>query len=283
MKTGKTRQQITTLILISLLSSTTGSMAKDDPLKTAPKMVLAKALHPKKMEDDRGPGLNSDRAFASTAAQQALERYLAEIEDIERVAAKRKEQARQRLAKTLQQTQLAEVEQGPRYRGMLGSFQDNKGRIPYILLSVPDGSNVYQERMRSAMNGRFELRGPMYRFEARGHVEIPAKGTYRLETGRGYGQFKINGVSYNLSQRKAGQPLRAEVELDQGVQEVYFRIGNNGGQMLSSLVRICDAESGEALPIFAYESEIKTFLDDLSLGVELTETSGWTLEKNRIR
>lgn len=232
--------------------------------------------------DGNGADPDANAAFASTAAQQALDRYLAEIEDIERVATKRKEQARRRLADALLQTRRAEVERGPRYHGMLGTYQDNKGRIPYILLSVPDGSNVYDERMRSAMNGRYEVNEPMYRFEARGHVKIPAKGIYRLETGRGYGQFKLNGVSYNLSQRKPGQPLVAEVELDQGVHEVYFRVGNNGGQMLYSLVRIIDAKSNKTLPIFVYESDLNAFVDDLSLGVELTETSGWTMKKNRM-
>jgi len=231
---------------------------------------------------DDGAILNANRAFASAAAQQALERYLAEIEDIERVAAKRKEQARQRLSDALQQTRRAEVERGPRYHGMLGTYQDNKGRIPFILLSVPDGTNVHDARMRSAMNGRYEVNEPMYRFEARGSVKIPAKGTYRLETGRGYGQFKLNGVSYNLSQPKPGQPLIAEVELDQGVHEVYFRVGNNGGQMLYSLVRIIDTKSGKELPVFVYDSQVKAFVDDLSLGVELTETSGWTMKENRM-
>ena len=47
---------------------------------------------------DDDADVNAKAAFASTAAQQALDRYLAEIEDIERVAAKRKEQARRRLA-----------------------------------------------------------------------------------------------------------------------------------------------------------------------------------------
>jgi len=232
--------------------------------------------------DGDGADVDANAAFASTAAQQALDRYLAEIEDIERVATKRKEQARQRLADALRQTRRAEVERGPRYRGMLGTYQDSKGRIPYILLSVPDGTNVYDERMRTAMNGRYEVRGPMYRFEASGHVKIPAKGIYRLETGRGYGQFKLNGVSYNLTQPKPGQPLVAEVELDQGVHEVYFHVGNNGGQMLYSLVRISEVKGGRELPIFVYESDLNAFLNDLSLGVELTETSGWTRKKNRM-
>lgn len=256
MKKRRLRQYLAPLFLLSLFSAS----AADPP--------------------GNGTKVSTDPQTASQAAEQALARYLTEVEDIERVAAERKKLARERLAKALQQNKKAEVERGPRYRGMLGTFEDNKGRIPFILLSVPNGTNVYQERMRAAMNGRFELRGPMYRFQARGHVEIPAKGTYRLETGRGYGQFKINGVSYNLSQREVGQPLVAEVELDQGVHEVYFHIGNNGGQMLSSLVRIRDLETDKELPIFAYQSEIKTLLNDLSLGVELTETSGWTLEKN---
>lgn len=226
--------------------------------------------------------LDDKTAFATTAAEQALDRYLAEIADIERVATKRKELARQRLGESLRQTRRIEAEHGPRFRGMLGTFHDRAGRIPYILLSVPDGTNVYDERMRAAMNGHYEVRGSMYRFEARGHVKIPAKGSYRLETGRGYGELKLNGVGYGLTQREVGKPLMAEVELDQGVYEVYLDMYNNGGQMLSSLVRISEAESGRELPIFVYESDLNAFIDDLSLGVELTETSGWTRKKNRL-
>ncbi len=235
------------------------------------------------MADDEGSVSQADPCFASTSAQQALDRYLAEIEDIERVASKRRELARQRLANTLKQLSHAEVNRGPRYHGMLGTYQDNKGRIPFILLSVPDGTNVYDERMRSAMNGRYQVNEPMYRFESRGHVQVPAKGIYRLETGRGYGQLQLNGISYNLSQREAGQPLVAEVELDQGVYEVYFRVGNNGGQMLYSRVFICEAKTGKKLPIFVYKSEVTNFVNDLSLGVELTETSGWTMQKKLIK
>jgi len=220
--------------------------------------------------------------FAATAAKQALDRYLTEVEEIERVATKRKELARERLANSLEQNRRAEEDRGRRFRGMLGTFYDNKGRIPFILLTTPNGSNVYDERMKSAMNGRYEVNEPMYRFEARGHVTIPAQGTYRLETGRGYGQFKLNDISYNLSQRKPGEALVAEVELDQGTQEVYFRVGNNGGQMHYSLVRIIDIESGKPLPIFIYEADLKDFHGDLSLGVEMTETSGWSMKENRL-
>ena len=53
--------------------------------------------------------------------------------------------------------------------------------------------------------------------------------------------------------------------------------------MLSSLVRIIDLKSGNELPIFVYESEVNEFIGDLSLGVELTETSGWTMKENRLR
>ncbi len=53
--------------------------------------------------------------------------------------------------------------------------------------------------------------------------------------------------------------------------------------MLSALVRIIDLKSGKELPIFVYESEVNEVISDLSLGVELTEISGWTMKENRLR
>ncbi len=49
------------------------------------------------------------------------------------------------------------------------------------------------------------------------------------------------------------------------------------------MIRIVENESETELPIFIYESELKTFRNDLSLGVELWETSRWTREDNEIQ
>lgn len=236
----------------------------------------------KKQVNEGRKKVAAKKEFASVAAQQAMDRYLAEIEAIERVAAKRKELARQRLADALKQTHRAETEPGPRYHGMLGSYYDNHGRIPYIMLSVPNGENVLSTRQKSAMNARGGESAPMYQFAARGHLTIPAKGRYRLETGRGYGHVKLNGTSYILRREKVGQPLTAEVELDQGTYEVNYSVGNNGGQMNYAMLRVVDAERGKTLPIFVYESDLKKFWHDLTLGVELMETSGWTMKNHRM-
>lgn len=251
------------------------------PLKSTG-LALALLLVITLVADGRRPKTNAPQDFTSAAAKQALERYLAEVDAIERVATERKAQARQRLEDALNQTQRAETEPGSRYHGMLGSYHDMKGRIPFILLAVPDGKNVLSTRQKAAMNARGGSVAPLYKFEARGHITIPAKGMYQLITGRGYGEVKLNGISYILNQKKVGQPLTAEVELDQGTYEVYYSVGNNGGQMNYSQLSIVNLKSQKPLPIFVYESDLKNFWHDLTLGVELTEVSGWTMKNHRL-
>lgn len=73
-----------------------------------------------------------------------------------------------------------------------------------------------------------------------------------------------------------------DVELTRGVYDVVFDVGNNGGQMNYSMVRIVDNDSGGELPIFVYEPELNEFVGDLSFGVELTETSRWNPAENEI-
>ena len=62
-----------------------------------------------------------------------------------------------------------------------------------------------------------------------------------------------------------------------------FSVGNNGGQLPEAAIRIVDQATGKDLPIFIYESELEEFHNDLSLGVELIETSKWTREENLLR
>jgi len=53
--------------------------------------------------------------------------------------------------------------------------------------------------------------------------------------------------------------------------------------MDDSLVRVIDNRTVKERPIFTYESELKQFQNDLSMDVELRETSGWAPEENEIR
>src|SRR5688572_3522205 len=76
--------------------------------------------------------------FTAEAARQAVEAYVTRIAEIERVAAERKAEALERLAQSLQQTAQFEAQRGSRYRGMLGSYLNVEGRIPFIMLSVPN-------------------------------------------------------------------------------------------------------------------------------------------------
>ncbi len=235
--------------------------------------------------DDAGAASRPpDREFLAVATGKAVERYTQKLEEIERVATLRRKEARDDLMRALKATQQIETERGPRYRGMVGTYyHGNRGRTPFILLNVPDGTNVFGQTARDILNGRVDLSQGLYRFEARGHVIIPKDGTYHLEAGRGHGQFKLNGKGYRLTSITS---LRsgADVKLEQGVYDVLMTVGNNGGQLGAARVVIADKETGRPLPVFIYESELHAaFSEGRTAGLEPIEVSHWSPEKNRLR
>ncbi len=219
----------------------------------------------------------------TSSPSEALQRYAAKIEEIDRVAARRKAEAKQKLERALHQTELLKAESNLRYRGMLGSYFNREGRLPLVLLSVPTGENVMGEYARSVFNGRYDHSLPLYKFAARGHVVIPKTGHYILETGRGYGDFKLNGLGYNLGEPAPSNRVACKAELLAGAYEVEFSTFNNGGQLPEASIRILAADTKEELPIFVYEPELKNFLSDATEGVEFMETSKWTRDENRLK
>lgn len=221
--------------------------------------------------------------FVSTATRKAVEAYQARIEEIERVAAERKAEAKERLAQALQETAQFEAEAGSRYRGMLGSYYNSDGRIPFIMLRVPDGENVFGEYAQSVFNGRYNMTKPITSFHAHGHVAVPKSGAYYLEASRGYAHFELNNQGYTLGTPAPGNRYRADVELVAGVYAVHLSVGNNGGQLPEASIRIVDKPTGTELPIFVYESELKSFWNDRSFGVELIETSKWEPQDQQLQ
>ena len=230
-------------------------------------------------------GTRNARGDESTvdSTNKAIDHYLAELEEIDRVAALRKAEARARLDRALEGVERfeAETRTGRRYHGMLGSYYSHEGRMPFIMLSVPNGNNVLSEYSRAMFNADYAGGHRLYKFESLGHVVIPRSGSYRLEVSRAAG-IKLNDVEYAVGSTVAGEPPHADVELIRGVYTVAFDVGNNGGQMNYSMIRIVDNDSGNELPIFVYESELKRFVGDLSFGVELMETSRWDPDENEI-
>jgi len=230
----------------------------------------------------QGDQVRGGDEFTSVAARKAFEEYLTQIDEIERVAVERKAEAKERLMQALQQTVQFEAEAGSRHRGMLGSYFNLEGRIPFIMLSVPSGENVLGEYARSVFNGHYDMTKPIARFHARGHVVIPKSGTYYLEASRGYADVKLNNLGYTLGTPAPGNRYRGEVKLIEGVYEVYLSVGNNGGQLPEASIRIVDTTTETELPIFIYESELEEFSNDRTFGVELIETSKWSPEENRL-
>ena len=81
--------------------------------------------------------------FARQAARAAVQRYLRELDEIEKVAAERRAEATRRLRKALSESEkFSQKENGKRYRGMLGRYIAHTGPIPFIMLNVPNGDNV---------------------------------------------------------------------------------------------------------------------------------------------
>lgn len=223
------------------------------------------------------------QAPSADAAEKAIESYLAEIEEIEQVAAQRRADAKSRLRTALKELVQFEKQSGPRFLGMLGSYYGHQGRIPFIMLSVPNGENALGERFRNAVNdAKFETPIQLYKFESRGHVSIPKDGTYRLQVSRA-ADIKLNDRLYRVGAKVAGQRPYADIQLKSGVYKVSFSVGNNGGQLGYSNVQIIDNQSEKSLPIFVYQSELDQFQNDLSLGVRLCETTGWTREENKLK
>jgi hypothetical protein len=228
-------------------------------------------------------GARAEDQISAGAARKAVEEYLVKIDEIDRVAAQRKAEAKAQLAQALQETDLVTTRTGARYRGMFGSYFNQEGRIPFIMLSVPNGENVFGDYARSVFNGKYDFSRPLYRFHARGHVVIPREGQYRLEAGRGYGDFKLNGIGYSLGEPAPGNRYGAEVALKQGEYEVELSTNNNGGQLAETSIRIVDRKTKEELPLFFYESELKAFRAELGESVELAETSKWTEQEHRLK
>jgi len=227
-----------------------------------------------------GPSRAED--FTAVAAKNAFDEYLKRVDEIERIAAERKAEAKERLTRSLQETAQFEAESGSRYRGMLGSYFNADGPIPFVMLSVPTGVNAFGAHAHSVFNGRYDMTKPLFSFHSRGHVVMPESGTYYLEASRGYGDFKLNNVGYTLGTPAPGNRYSADVELSKGVYEIYFSVGNNGGQLPEAAIRIVEKSTGNELPIFIYASEVEEFLHDRSFGVALMETSNWKSEENRL-
>ena len=227
-------------------------------------------------------GAHAENQINAGAARKAVEEYLARIEEIERVAAQRKAEAKAQLAKALQ-ADLVTTPSGPRYRGMLGSYFNQDGRIPFIMLNVPNGQNVFGDYARSVFNGKYDFSRPLSRFHARGHVVVPKTGQYFLEAGRGYGDFKLNGIGYSLGESAPGNHVGAEVKLQEGEYEIEISTANNGGQLPDTSTRIIDQKTKEELPLFFYESELKEFRTELGQRFEFAETSKWTEDEHRLK
>ncbi|MBC7852913.1 MAG: hypothetical protein IAF94_05715 [Pirellulaceae bacterium] len=227
-------------------------------------------------------GARAGDEIGAAVARKAVEEYLAKIEEIDRVAAQRKAEAKAQLAKALQ-SDLVTKPSGARYRGMLGSYFNQEGRIPFVMLSVPNGQNVFGDHARSVFNGKYDFTRPLYRFHTRGHVVVPKAGQYFLEAGRGYGDFKLNGIGYSLGETAPGNRVGAEVALQKGEYEVEISTTNNGGQLPETSTRVVDQQTKEELPLFFYESELKAFRGELGERVEFSETSKWTAEEQLLK
>ena len=231
------------------------------------------------------PGLarSAEPSPTNAAAKKALDEYLAKIEEIDRTALQQKAQAKSRLLRTLQESELSAATSGDRFQGMLGSYYNGDGRLPFILLSVPNGQNVLGDYARSVFNGRYDFTRPLVHFRATGRVVVPRDGEYRLEAGRGYADFKLNGLGYLLGDSAPGNRYSAKVSLKQGDYEVELSTYNNGGQLPESAIRIVDESTGDELPLFFCESDLKAFRAEFGQGVELAETSKWTEQEQRLK
>jgi hypothetical protein len=150
---------------------------------------------------------------------------------------------------------------------MIGRYQMGGKPIPFLILSVPSGANVFNESVRSLMNGKISIEPGIMSFEATALLPIPKDGLYRVTAGRAC-TVSIAGKKYDLSNYSAKNG--AAVELIKGVHRFGLSVGNNGGQLAEASVEVRDAGNGALLSPVIGRGDLESLLDE-----KLTEVSGW--------
>lgn len=155
--------------------------------------------------------------------------------------------------------------------GMIGTYKNRNGAIPFLMLSVPNGDNVLSDSVKRSMMGKIDMDTAHFTFTSRGQIAIPGSANYRITGGRAC-SISIDGKKYDLSNYR--QTNTAEIPLTAGVHEISLDVINNGGQLAEAQVRVVDL-NGKEIPIQISMDEVAQLLKTPIDGAMPVELSGW--------
>jgi hypothetical protein len=150
-----------------------------------------------------------------------------------------------------------------RYECVLGMYLDVKVPLPYVNLSVPNGSNIVTEDILTLLRGRVDINKVLYAGVA--HFEIPADGSYAFQ--HGFGKVLINRRDMGLGGAKG--PL----VLHKGVYEIH--VEQPVARLKIASLKITNTKTGEPVPVFNYGGDVEKFLRQSVGPWKVTEVSGW--------
>jgi len=150
-----------------------------------------------------------------------------------------------------------------RYECTLGIYLDGKIPLPYVNLSVPNGSNMLTEEILTLLRGRVDINKLVYSGVA--HFEIPADGTYEFD--HRFGKLLINRRDMGLGGEKGA------VLLQKGVYEL--RVEEPIARLKIASLKITNKKTGEPVPVFNYGGDVEKFLRQSVGPWKVVEVSGW--------
>jgi hypothetical protein len=163
------------------------------------------------------------------------------------------------------------------YQGMLGTYGTRTTEFPFYLLSIPDGSNVWDAEVEAKLKDKWDTNKKPQQFSARGNFYLTGKTRVKITAGRAV-TVKVDGKAYELNnyQKKNG----AEIELQGGAHVLSLSVINNGGQLKECGVWITEASNGKVVPIFVTKTEVDEFVSKYAKVA--VEVSGWSMSKSKI-
>ncbi len=161
------------------------------------------------------------------------------------------------------------------YRGMLGSYGSNE--FPFYFLSVPDGSNIWGEAVKTSLNGKWDMARTPQQFTASGSFYLASPAKVKVEAGRAV-TVTIDRLQYDLS--NYGKWNGIETELAAGRHTLTLSVGNNGGQLAECGVKITALPGETEVPIFVTAGEVDDFVRGLPKGSR--ELSAWDAQQSKL-
>jgi hypothetical protein len=138
-----------------------------------------------------------------------------------------------------------------KYECLLGAYTNNKKPTPFITLAIPDGSNILNDDVMSAMRGAVSLGEIAY--ASKGYFTVPKTGTYEFECS--LATVVINGRSMKFGRKTGSMPL------EKGEYQIELYDSNHGGPNVNKakiVIRL--AGTADTVPIYNTGRDIQKFM-----------------------